>query len=265
MIKIGANIKFLRKGKNLTQQEFADALNIKRSMVGAYEEERAKPKMENLKRIANFFSISVDELVSERINQKWFDDRIKRLEREQDRTAGNLKILSITVDREDRENIELVPIKASAGYVNGYADPEFVKELPRFSIPILKGGTFRAFEIQGDSMLPIYPGSIIIGEYVDDWKTIKSEGTYVIISKNEGIVYKRVQNRLKEDKTLRLKSDNKLYDPYSIHLDDILEVWKAKAYISLHFPETNVEHSIDHLTAMVKGLQKTISSMQKES
>ncbi len=265
MTKIGANIKFLRKTKNLTQQQFAEALNIKRSMVGAYEEERAKPKMDNLKRIANFFGISVDELVSERISQKWLDEREKRMASEKELKAGNLRVLSITVDKEDNENIELVPVKASAGYINGYSDPEFVKELPRFYLPMLKGGTYRAFEIKGDSMLPLFPGTIIVGEYVDNWKDIKNNDTYLVISKNDGIVYKRIQNKLKENKTLILKSDNKAYEPYSIHVDDILEVWKAKAYISMNFPEPDTDTSIDKLTAMMMDLQTKIADIQKSS
>jgi transcriptional regulator with XRE-family HTH domain len=261
-IKIGANIKFLRKTKNLTQQAFADTLEIKRSMVGAYEEERAKPKMDNLKKIANFFGISVDELVSERISQKWLDEREKRMEREKEIKAGNLRILSVTVDKEDNENIELVPVKASAGYLNGYADPEYVKELPKLHIPTLKGGTFRAFELKGDSMLPLFPGTIVIGEFIEDWKALKSNDTYVVVSKNDGIVYKRIQNKLKENKTLILKSDNKTYEPYPIQAEDILEVWKAKAYISMQFPDADPDNSIDKLTSMVMELQKKVSGMQ---
>src|SRR5690606_251955 len=108
-----------------------------------------------------------------------------------------VRVLSITVDEEDRENIELVPVKASAGYLNGYADPEFIRELPRFHLPIFKQGTYRAFELKGDSMLPLQPGTIVVGEFVEDWKNIKPGETYIIISKSEGVVYKRVAFKFK--------------------------------------------------------------------
>lgn len=261
MKKISANIRFLRKKKNLTQQEFADAIGIKRSMIGAYEEDRASPKMDNMKSIANYFGISVDELVSERITDKWLNERETRLEKEKEIKAGNLRVLSITVDRDDNENIELVPVKASAGYINGYADPEFVKELPKFHLPMLQGGTFRAFEIKGDSMLPIQPGSIVVGEYVDDWKSLKSNETYVVVSKNDGIVYKRVVNKLKDQKSLVLKSDNKSYEPYPIAADDVMEIWKAKAYISMSFPEPEQEMSIGQLTSIMMEMQKKINQL----
>jgi transcriptional regulator with XRE-family HTH domain len=261
MKKISANIKFLRKKSNLTQQQFADLLGIKRSMIGAYEEDRASPKMDNMKQIANYFGITVDELVSEKITDKWLDERDKKKEKENEIKAGNLRVLSITVDQNDNENIELVPVKASAGYVNGYSDPEFVKELPKFHLPILQGGTFRAFEIKGDSMLPIQPGSIVIGEYLDDWKQIKTNETYVLISKNDGIVYKRIITKSKESKSYILKSDNKAYEPYNIDLEEILEIWKAKAYISTVFPEPEQEMSISQLTNIMLEMQKKISNM----
>ncbi|MFN5705075.1 MAG: XRE family transcriptional regulator [bacterium] len=261
MKKISANIKFLRKKRNLTQQQFADLLSIKRSMIGAYEEDRASPKMDNMKQIANYFGITVDELVSEKITDKWLDERDKKKEKENEINAGNLRVLSITVDQNDNENIELVPVKASAGYVNGYSDPEFVRELPKFHLPMLQGGTFRAFEIKGDSMLPIQPGSIVVGEYLDDWKQIKTNETYVLISKNDGIVYKRIITKSKESKSYILKSDNKAYEPYNIDLDEILEIWKAKAYISTVFPEPEQEMSISQLTNIMLEMQKKISNM----
>ena len=256
MANISNNLKFLRKKKGLTQQNFADLMEIKRSLVGAYEEDRAEPKYELLKKFAEFYELSMDELVNEKITASW---------KPQPKSDGsNIRILSISVDQDDRENIELVPVKASAGYLNGYADPDFVKELPKFHLPILQNGTFRAFEIKGDSMLPLFPGSIVVGEFIDDWKTIKSNETYVVVSKNDGIVYKRVINKLKDQKQLLLKSDNKVYDPYTITADEVIEIWKAKAYISMNFPEPDNDTSIEKLTGMMMEMQKKINSMQKD-
>src|SRR5690606_383476 len=129
---IANNLKYLRKKKGLTQQQFADALGIKRASVGAYEEGRAEPRYDLLDKIAAFYSLSMDELVKEAIDDNWKPASKAR--------ASNVRVLSITVDAEDRENIELVPVKASAGYLNGYGDPEYVAELPKFSLPFFKQG-----------------------------------------------------------------------------------------------------------------------------
>jgi len=251
---ISSNIKFLRKKKGLTQQQFADQVGIKRSLVGAYEEERAEPKYDLLKTIASFFEISIDDFIKETINEKWAPA-----------PKGNLRILSISVDKDDNENIELVPVKASAGYLNGYSDPEYVAQLPKFYLPMFKQGTYRAFEIKGDSMLPLMSGTIIIGEYLENWADVKATETYVIVSKSEGVVYKRIGNKFRENKKLKLISDNPVYEPYEISGEDILEIWKAKAYISTHMPLPTPEPTMESLTTMMAQMQRSISKLQQGS
>lgn len=257
MSNISSNLKYLRKKNSHTQQQFADIMGIKRSLVGAYEEDRAEPKYELLKKIAEHYELTIDEFINEQITDKW-KPQLKS-------QGSNLRILSISVDPGNNENIEMVPVKASAGYLNGFSDPEFIKELPKFHLPLpsLTQGTFRAFEIMGDSMLPIQSGSIIIGEYMDNWNDVKIGETYVIISKHEGVVYKRAGSRFREKRELKLMSDNKLYEPYLIHADDILEMWKAKAFISTALPDPVSEPTIESLSHMMSQMQKSLSQLNK--
>ncbi|MCJ0743491.1 XRE family transcriptional regulator [Pedobacter montanisoli] len=257
MSNISSNLKYLRKKKGHTQQQFADAMEIKRSLIGAYEEDRAEPKYELLKKIAEYFDLTIDEFINDKIDDNW-----KPKPKSQ---GSNLRVLSISVDHNDRENIELVPVKASAGYLNGFSDPQYIQELPKFQLPIpaLRQGTYRAFEIMGDSMLPVQPESVIIGEYLENWNDIKIGETYIIISKNEGVVYKRAGNKFKENRELKLVSDNKVYDPYTIPAEDILEIWKAKAYISTTLPEPTPEPTIETLSSMMAQMQKSIAQLNK--
>jgi transcriptional regulator with XRE-family HTH domain len=255
MSKISENIKYLRKQKGLTQQQFADNMEIKRSLVGAYEEERADPKYDLLQKFSEYFELSIDELINDTINDKW--------KKKPNLSASNVRVLSITVDKDDNENIELVPVKASAGYLNGYADPEFVGALPKFSLPMFKSGTFRAFEIKGDSMLPLSSGSVIISEYVENWNDLKVGETAVVVSKNEGVVYKRMGSKLKQDKGLKLVSDNPIYDPYYVMAEEIVEIWKAKAFISTDLPQPAPEPTMESLTTMMSQMQKSISELKK--
>src|SRR5688572_28490337 len=160
---VNKNLKFLRVQQGLTQKQLAEKLGLKQAAIGAYEEERATPPLTSLVDIARIFNVSIDNLVNRDLSslpqKEW-----------KAKPANKVKeVLAITVDRDDKENIELVSQKASAGYLSGYQDPEFVKDLPKISMPTLpKNKTFRAFEIQGDSMLPIQPGSIIFGEYLEN-------------------------------------------------------------------------------------------------
>jgi len=257
MSNISTNIKFLRKKKGLTQQQFADQIDIKRSLVGAYEEERAEPKYDLLKKIALFFEITVDDFINEVIDEKWAP--------KPKGNPANLRVLSISVDKDDNENIELVPVKASAGYMNGYADPEYVAKLPKFNLPMFTNGTYRAFEIKGDSMLPLPSGSIIIAEYVENWADVKNAETYVVVSKGDGVVYKRIGNKFKDQKKLKLVSDNPVYEPYEVSSEDILELWKAKAFISTQLPQPVAEPTMESLTAMMMQMQRSISKMEQSN
>ena len=145
----------------------------------------------------------------------------------------------------DAGNILLVPIKAAAGYLQGFGDPEGARELPTFSLPMLGNGNYRAFEINGDSMLPLASGTVVVGEQVENLAALKNGKTYVLVTKSDGIVYKRVFNYLKENGKLFLVSDNTSYKPYSIQPDSILEAWASKAYISIQFPEKDVRFDPD--------------------
>jgi len=263
-VTIGKNLKFLRKKKGLTQQELADELNIRRSSIGAYEECRATPKYETLENISEFFEVSIDLLVKEDIAHLDPSDLIDhREQRRLDIEGRKLRVLPITVDSDGNENINLVQEKASAGYLNGYSDPEFIEELPSFQLPMLREGTFRAFEISGDSMLPLKSGTIIIGEYIQDWRRDIKEGeTYIVVSKSEGVVYKRVFNRISGDGgELMLRSDNPAYPDYYVDVEEVREIWKAKMFLSDVFPEPDI--SIERLTSIVMELQQEVMRLKK--
>nr|WP_317047272.1 XRE family transcriptional regulator [Pontibacter arcticus] len=248
----------MRKSAGFTQAQLAEKLEIKRSLIGAYEEGRAEPKLSTLINIAQLFNITLDSLITNDLTTG-----IPAVsENNGGATSGKLRVLAITVDEDQRENIELVPYKASAGYLNGYADREFIEELPRFRLPMLGNtGTFRAFEISGDSMLPIASGTVIVGRYIEDWNTIKDGTPCIIVSQKEGVVFKRIYNKLQQPSTLRLHSDNPVYSPYELHMEDILEIWEAKSYISSTFPIADL--SLDKLSSIVLDLQKQMQTLKK--
>lgn len=257
MVNVNENIKYLRKKLGYTQEQFAELIGIKRSLVGAYEEGRADPRLNNLVKMAEVFDVTLDALIGQNLT----DTTGNETKNKPVGATPNLRVLSITVDRDDKENIEFVPQKASAGYLNGYADPEYISDLPKFNLPNLPtNATYRAFEISGDSMLPILPGSVVIGKYVENIGDIKNGKTYVLVTSREGIVYKRVFNYLEEKQSLYLVSDNKTYSSYEVAAGDVMEIWEAKAYISMQFPEPDAkrELSFDQLTDIVLNLKDEV-------
>lgn len=215
MSKISSNIKHLRSLKKWSQEQLAQALEIPRARIGSYEEERCDPPIDTIIKLSNLFHIAIDALVKCDLSQ--FDG-------ESFLTIGENRILfPIMVDKNDNDLIEVVTVKASAGYLTGYADPDYVEKLPLMSLPFKISGKHRAFPIKGDSMLPIKPGSYVIGKYVEHIADIENGKTYIVATKEEGLVYKRL---FKKGKLLELHSDNKSYTTYTIRPIEVIELWK---------------------------------------
>lgn len=241
------NLKYLRKLRGWTQQEFADKLRIKRSLLGAYEEERAKPHLDVLETVCDIFKLTMDEVLRKDLSDNKGNYLAKR------------RAMKLSGGRPD---IPFVPVKAAAGYLNGYADPEYIDELNTFTLPMLSGGNYRAFEITGDSMLPTPSGSIIVGEKLENMDDIKSNNTYIVVSKSEGIVYKRIEKNNRVKNKLTLISDNPAYQAYHILADDILEMWQASVVISRAASQQRWD--INQLANIVTNLHQQVSTMKKK-
>ncbi|HMW27687.1 MAG TPA: XRE family transcriptional regulator, partial [Ferruginibacter sp.] len=214
----GQNLKYLRKLRGWTQEEFANKLGIKRSLVGAYEEERADPRLDVLQVVSEIFKLTLDELLTKELGNQSGTYLTRRRQ---------MKMMSA-----ERNLIHFVPVKAAAGYLANYADSEFIDELNTFTLPMLSGGNYRAFEIIGDSMLPTPSGSIIVCEKIEDLNDVKNDQPYIVVSRNEGIVYKRVEKNNRYKNKLTLVSDNPQYQPYQINTEDVAELWHAQMVIS---------------------------------
>lgn len=241
------NLKYLRKLRGWTQQEFADKLRIKRSLVGAYEEERAMPNFDVLESVCDIFKLTMDEVLRKDLSDNKGNYLAKRRAM---KLAGG------------RPDIPFVPVKAAAGYLNGYADPDYIDELNTFTLPMLSGGNYRAFEIMGDSMLPTPSGSIIVGEKVEDLDEVKNNYAYIVVSKSDGIVYKRVDKTNRLRNKLTLVSDNPAYQPYQINADDVVELWQASVVISRAGSQQRWD--INQLANIVSNLHQQVSSMKKK-
>lgn len=244
----GKNLRYLRKLRGWTQEEFANKLRIKRSLIGAYEEERAEPRLDVLENLCNIFKLSLDELLLKDLTESKGNSYLEK--------RRQLKMSAET------QVIQFVPVKAAAGYLAGYADPEFIDELNTFTLPMLGSGNFRAFEIVGDSMLPTPSGSVIVGEKIQDVEDVKVNNTYIVVSRGEGIVYKRIMknNRLKDK--LTLVSDNPQYSPYNVSTSEIIEMWKAQMVITK--ANTTQRWDVNQLAGLVSNLQEQVSSLKKK-
>jgi transcriptional regulator with XRE-family HTH domain len=235
---LASNLKFLRKRRNKTQDDVATVVGMKRPTYSGYENGVAQPDIESLMTLSKYYNIAIDTLLKVDLSLL-SESQLSELERGNDvyLRGSNIRVLATTVDKKNEENIELVPEKAKAGYATGFADPEYIKELPLFQLPFLsKNKKYRTFQLTGDSMLPIPDKSWVTGEFVQDWNRIVSGHAYIILTLDEGIVFKVVENLLDKENKLTLYSLNPIYKPYDIHISQIKEVWQFVHYISSELP-----------------------------
>lgn len=254
MKNITKNIRHLRHLKGLTQEVFADDLKVTRSRISSYEEGRSTPTIDMLIQLSDYFKIPVDILIKNDLTKSKDTSFID---------IGNKRVLfPITVDADNENLIEVVPIKASAGYLSGYDDPEYIEQLQKIKLPFLPSGKHRAFPIKGDSMLPLKEGSYVVGKFVEDRNDISSNRTYILLTLNDGMVYKRVFNNIKESNNLLLVSDNTLYKPYEIPIDEVLELWEFTCSINTQEYDQE-ELKISSIITMFNTLGVELKSLEK--
>ena len=218
------NIRHLRTARGFSQEQFAEELGWTRSVIGSYEEGRSEPSIDRLIDLSGYFDIPIDILVKNDLRYAKDTSFIE---------VGNKRVLfPITVNEGNEDLIEIVPAQASAGYLLGYADPEYIEQLQKIKLPFLPTGTHRAFPIKGDSMLPVKDGSFVVAKYVEAIDDVKDGRTYIVLTKDDGLVYKRVYNHIEEAGSLLLSSDNKVYEPYEVKIEEVLELWEFTCCIN---------------------------------
>ncbi len=216
------NIKALRAKHKLSQEKVAESLVITRGRYVKYEDGTSEAPYEILKKIAQFYHISIDLLLSVDIRKIEVDELLK--------LENNRLILPIQVDKMGENRIEVVTQKVKAGYLSGYSDPEYIEQLQQISLPFLGNGKYRGFPVEGDSMPPHQDGDIIVGRFLEQLGEVSGGKTYIIITRSEGMVYKRLNKN--QENTLTVSSDNFFYPPYQVRASDILEIWEYQCSIA---------------------------------
>ncbi len=249
------NLRMLRRQQGLSQSDLGKKLGVNGSRIRDYELGKCEPGLALLLKIARSFDLKLDDFVNK--SMKLAGSRelaaVSSL-------AVPSRILVISEDAQGNENIVHVPVKARAGYLNGYQDPSFVETLPSYRLPGVRSGTYRSFEIEGDSMLPLQPGTIVVGQFVESWREIRNNYTYILVTRNDGIVYKRVVNKVKSKGQLILLSDNPVYEPYAIAMDEVDEAWAYYCHLSNAGAEQ--KSNLDQLLKAVEALKLEVEALK---
>ena len=192
---------------------------------------------------------------------------------QKDTKGENLRVLTVVTDSAGRENILHVPTKAQAGYTTEAAPLEAMNQLMTYSLPGMEHrfGTFRSFEIEGDSMVPtVKPSEIVICRYVapDFWeKQVQDDQVFVVVSKDD-LVIKRLKNRLSKNSAIHLHSDNPEFEPYLMQKCNIQELWLVEKVIRNFSQKCDVpdrQPATSELLELVRLQSGLIQELQSKS
>jgi len=259
---IASNLKLLRKSRKLSQEEVSRKVGLTRSSYSGYENGVAEPGIATLIVLSDFYKVPIDDILRKDFSiysDKEWEAVMKGVYK--DVRGSNLRVLTASVNSDNEEVIEMIPEKARAGYTLGYADPDYIKVLPTFNLPFLsKNKKYRSFPISGDSMPPVSDGSHVVAEYIQNWETVRDGKPYVIVTKDDGIVFKIIHRIPGREDVFQLSSTNPIYAPYVVKINDILEIWKFVNYISHDLPDFKM--SENDISRTIKELQNEVHSLK---
>ena len=259
MTTIHERINLLLETLALTPYQFAKALNYDRKdKVYNLVKGKTSPSWEMVEDIARTYT---------QVNCNWLlrgEGNIFKEDalREKLQKDANLKILTVTVDTQGNETIAMVPYKAQAGYRTMFQDEAYIGSLPTFSLPCFMNGTYRGFEVEGDSMTPtMRHADYVICSYVEKWEYLKPMNVYNLVTK-DCITVKRVAQAYKKgSEAVKLMSDNRFYAPFEVAWEDVLEIWQVRGILTTQIP-ANLFDIQERILEMVDALDKHSTDTQ---
>lgn len=139
-------------------------------------------------------------------------------------------------------NVMVVPMvdqRAHAGYLSGFADPDYEEELPKvaFMVPDREfKGKYLSFEVVGDSMDNGSSDSYLQGDkllcrevqrHLWQGKLHYKKYDFVIVHREMGILIKRIIDHDVERGVITLHSLNELYQDFTVSLDDVAQLFNV--------------------------------------
>ncbi|WP_010228158.1 helix-turn-helix domain-containing protein [Gillisia marina] len=246
----GKNIRKIRTVKTLSQQSFAELFDLKRGTLGAYEEGRSEPKIETIIKIANYFSIPIDDLLTKELT---VNSLLK--------FKGEIPEDQEELIKEQFATIPCITPKNNSDYITYFGKAHFIKSMPCLQLPINIEKSFRGYTVNSLEMSNndkgLFPKDIVIGEFVPKkvYKKINN-GVLVLVLADKQLILRRL---FITDETLVLRADHKNVEELSFNLKDIKEMWRIR-YIFYHRIPEVTDGIEDKLLFLEQEFEKLKSS-----
>ena len=178
---IGKNIRKIRTIKGLSQTDFANLFDLTRASISAYEENRAEPKMDATLKIANYFNIPIEELLTHEITVNEF-------------ARFNLKNF---LGDESKFTTVSIPIISARNW-EAFLNKESMADFPSFSCPkyFIQGEI--AIEVNEKINTDLHTGTILL---CAEQETVSDSGVYLTVNKKEASIQNA--HHIKKSKEMR--------------------------------------------------------------
>lgn len=252
MSYFGKNIKKIRRLKKLSQTAFAELFDLNRGNISAYEEGRSEAKIDTVIRIAKYFSISIDKLLTKEltINEIYNFDIFKK------HLNHNSKGALIEPARQFPQ-VSFLKKTDFAAYGESPNRTEFAENLPKLCLPGAKN-SFLAIENPGRAMQKansgIFPGDILICSPLGKNTGFSSQEVFALVLKNE-VKTTRLQEK---DDHFGLFFDNPDFPNEFLPKKQALEIWKVESILSSQIPPAT------NFSARLNALEKRIETLEKQ-
>lgn len=220
----GKNIRKIRSVKTLSQQSFAELFDLKRGTLGAYEEGRSEPKIETIIKIANYFSIPIDDMLTKELT---VNSLLK--------FKANLTTDHETIAKEVFAAIPCITHKNVDDYIKYHNKEAFVKDMPSLQLPINPEKKFRGFTVDNLEMSRndkgLFPKDIVIGEIIPKNVFKKLNNGHLVLAVFEDqLVLRRCYL---SGNTITLRADHKNIDDLEFPIKETKELWRIR-YVFYH-------------------------------
>jgi transcriptional regulator with XRE-family HTH domain len=248
----GKNIKKIRTVKGLSQAAFADLFDLKRATLGAYEEQRSEPKIDTIIKIANYFSIKIDTLLTSEIT---VNELLQFKE--------NLTTLSEDLKKEQFAKVPCINENNALDYAQHHNNAIFVDEMPCLQLPINTAKKFRGFSVSSLEMTNqdkgFYPKDIVIGEETPTSVIQKlTNGTLVFALVDHTIIFRRLYTT---QKNVIFRADHKSIEDEIYKISEIKELWRVRYVFYKRIPDFSASFE-DKLMTMEQEILKMKAKLE---
>jgi len=240
MSLIGINIKKIRSVKGLNQTEFANLFGLTRANIGSYEEQRAEPKLDVIIKIAKYFKLSIDKLVTKELTVN---------------EISNFNTLEKVLEKKHTNFISIPYVSKTdlIKYCKEKGKKSYLRQLKQISAPFISLG-FIAFYNEGNELYFNNKG-FLHGDILFTQEQNKEDGLFLGLAINTKEIAKGLIKI--KDKMITITPLNPNYPTKEMELSKSTELRKIVGRYT-----TNVLDE-SHLAFMLTTLEQELKSSKK--